>query len=58
MTGWRSGAVCRTARRTYDLEPQGGKARQKRKAEAPDLLRPANVLSARSRSFASWGKII
>ncbi|KKB36505.1 hypothetical protein [Bacillus thermotolerans] len=58
MTGWRSGAVCRTARRTYDLEPQGGKARQKRKVEAPDLLRPANVLNQRSRSLASLIEVI
>ncbi|WP_046128660.1 hypothetical protein [Bacillus thermotolerans] len=30
----------------------------KRKAKAPVLLRPANVLPPRSRSLASWKKVI
>ncbi|WP_046133112.1 hypothetical protein [Bacillus thermotolerans] len=34
MSVWRSGAVCRTAGQTYDLEPQGGAAGQEKSESA------------------------
>ncbi|WP_040036470.1 hypothetical protein [Bacillus thermotolerans] len=34
MSVWRSGAVCRIAGQTYDLEPQGGAAGQEKSESA------------------------